>query len=591
MSTQDPAPTASLERPPASGDPAPSPPAPAGDAPPPSFGQVLLDMGLLTARQLDRALEVQRERSRRGDFARLGHILVEQGFLTPEQVQEVLEAQAIRVVECEACGARYNVRGWSPQRGLPCTKCRGELRPVQHLADVTVQDQLEGQSGSTTVRLRERDVDSNTARIRSLRILGKYQILGEIARGGMGIIYKARQLDLERTVALKTLRQEELAKPGAAERFRGEAQAVAGLRHPNIVAVHEVGTHDGIEYFTMQFIEGLALDRIALRERLTPVRAVEVVLPIAEALEYAHRHSVVHRDLKPANIIIDPDGVPFLVDWGIAKRITQRLDRDDEEDLLGSIPYMAPEYVEGAAYDERCDLYSLGVVLYEVLAGPGCLPYYDDDTRRFLERIMKEPPRPITERLPDLDPELARIVGRMIAPRAARYAATGEAVADLRRWLAAHVAPLPGPPVEGPPSREPGGARGVGAAALIAAVGVGAAGFAAAAWMSLQLEAMRATLETSQDELSEVRRELRLTRGHDLLAQARAAAAADDLPRALERCDEAIRSSEGALGADPGARGRQLLADLLALRADVRFRMGLPGVEDDRRRADELARQ
>ncbi|MGE0710578.1 MAG: serine/threonine protein kinase [Planctomycetota bacterium] len=432
-----------------------------------SFGRIVLDLGFMTIDQLDAAIAAQQERQGRGDFARLGHILVERGDLTPSQVQEVLEAQKIVILTCSGCEARYNIRGYSPRFHYECPRCHSELVPGQ-VQSVAVEDQLQVKHTDTHALLTRPDEESsNTAKIRMLKRLGKYEILGEIARGGMGIIYKARQPDLERIVAVKTLRQEELTKPESAEQFIQEAHALAQLRHPSIIGVHEVGTFRGIQYFTMDFIEGLSLDRLLLRAPLEPRRAVEVVLAIADALEYAHRRGVVHRDLKPANIIVaSEDGSPFLVDFGIAKKIATDGPRqlyDEEEDLLGSIPYMAPEYVEGAAYDELCDLYSLGVVLYESLAGANALPYFDDDTRKFLEKIITCDFRPIAEWVPGLDPDLVAIVERMICERERRYPSMNAAVRALRRWLVANdtATPVTGyrlPRPAGHPAALPAGA-------------------------------------------------------------------------------------------------------------------------------------
>jgi len=563
-----------------------------------SFGRILLDLGLLTPGQLDSALRLQQERSRRGDFARLGHILVEEGYLTPAQVQQVLQAQAITILTCEACSSQFNIRGFSPDRRYECPRCHCDLRPPEALQDVAVQDQLDTDTGTAqddTVRLtRGEDDVTKTERIRQLRLLGKYEILGEIARGGMGIIYKARQLDLDRVVALKTLRQEELGKPDAAERFRGEAQAVARLRHPNIVAVHEVGSQDGIEYFTMDLIEGLSLDRQVLRSPLAAREAVDALLPIAEALDYAHQMGVVHRDLKPANIIVDLEGVPFLVDWGIAKRMDLGRAPDEEEDLLGSIPYMSPEYVEGAEYDELCDLYSLGVVLYEVLAGPNALPYYDPDTRRFLEKIMCEPHKPILEHVPDLDPELARIVEGMIARREERYPAMHEVVQALRRWQVAQEEPPPTPrpqPAAAPPPspeevtvpietealtkpRRRPRPRDPVRVALGVGLGLALAALAGAVW----------SLTTTRADLREARRQL------DLAERARAEAVLGvylDTARTLRRADA---RAEALAVADEGIRhyeGRSLgrLAELHRLRAALREATGARGAAQDRKRA------
>ncbi|RMG11455.1 MAG: serine/threonine protein kinase [Planctomycetota bacterium] len=556
-----------------------------------SFGRILLDRGLITPEQLERALEVQRTRARKGDFARLGHILVELGLLTNDQVQTALQAQKITILICSACGSQYNIRGFAPGSGktYECPKCHAELVTADKLEDVTVQDHLEVRAdptldleGEDTVKL-ARPEDSNTAKIRQLRRLGKYEILGEIARGGMGIIYKARQLDLDRIVALKTLRQDELDKPDAADRFHDEARAVASLRHPNIVAVHEVGQHDGILYFTMEFIEGLPLDKQLHREGLRPRQAVEVVLAIAQALEYAHRQGVVHRDLKPANIIVDLEGVPFLVDFGIARRLDvgPRLEYDEEEDLLGSIPYMAPEYVEGKAYDELCDLYSLGVLLYEALAGSNKLPYYDDDTRRFLEKIVLEPPAPITTHCPDLDPGLVGIVHRMIARRAERYQSMAACVRDMQRWLVTQDeaptgagAPPPQPsPLLAPPPRR---GRGLTATLAVATLLLGPA----ALWQTHRVSTLRSRLDDQRTRMVQLsqRRAEELALAH--LQHARRLVELGRSAEAQEACTLAINQVRD--DAPPS------LAALYRLRGSIRRSLGDERGERDLRRAAQL---
>ncbi|HZV00278.1 MAG TPA: protein kinase [Planctomycetota bacterium] len=430
--------------------PTPIPPAEAQSGPGGAFGRILVERGLATDAQLEKCLAIQMARAKKGDFVRLGAILVEEGILTPPQVAEVLQQQAITVVACEACGAQYNVSHYSPLKQYECRRCHGRLVPPQQgkLQNVNVQDAVEearspnktlgkgvpALPGSETVRV---PVDvTGTGKIRQRRSLGRYEILGEIARGGMGVIYKARQLDLERVVAVKTLRADEAKREDAMERFRREARAIAALRHPNVVAVHDVGQVEEIPYFTMEFIEGLPLDRRLVRGPLEGKEAIEILAPIAEALHYCHGEGVVHRDLKPANIIVDSHGHPFLVDFGIAVRKAERgPDLDSKDELLGSIPYMAPEYVDGAAYDERCDVYSFGVVLYEILCGHEQFPYFDASTTRLLEKISSGAPVDIRERFPSIDEDLACVVMKAIARnRDERYPTAGALAQDLRAY-------------------------------------------------------------------------------------------------------------------------------------------------------------
>jgi predicted Ser/Thr protein kinase len=194
------------------------------------------------------------------------------------------------------------------------------------------------------------------------------RVLGE---GGMGVVYKAVQKQLGRTVALKVLSPALASDPSFVERFTREARALAQLSHPNIVAVHESGVHDGVPYLVMEYVEGTPLRKLLAAGKLTPERALEVVPQICDALAYAHAHGVVHRDVKPENILVDREGRVKIADFGLAKLATvdeTRLTRTRM--LMGTPNYMAPEQIENpSTVDHRADIYSLGVVFYEMLTG------------------------------------------------------------------------------------------------------------------------------------------------------------------------------------------------------------------------------
>jgi len=199
---------------------------------------------------------------------------------------------------------------------------------------------------------------------------GPYKVIDELGRGGMGVVYRATQEPIGRTVALKVLLE---PRGKRRERFVREARAAARLEHPNIVSVHDVGEDEGVAYYSMELVEGRPLDRILLSERRLPVeRALAILEPIARAVDHAHRHRIVHRDLKPGNILITPAGKPVLIDFGLARA----LDEDDRRltrtgVAIGTPHYMSPEQVRGirGEIDERTDVWALGVILYELLSG------------------------------------------------------------------------------------------------------------------------------------------------------------------------------------------------------------------------------
>ena len=224
------------------------------------------------------------------------------------------------------------------------------------------------------------------------RIFGDYELLAEIARGGMGVVYRARQRSLDRTVALKMILAGKLANPEDLQRFRTEAEAAARLSHPNIVAIHDVGAIDGQHFFSMEFIEGISLAQRLTRGPVASRDAARYVRQIARAVEYAHRHGILHRDLKPSNIMLDADDEPHITDFGLAKR----LDNQDSGQtrtgaILGTPSYMAPEQAQGKIRElgPACDIYSLGAMLYELLTGRSSPPFRRASTRRS-DTVMRD---------------------------------------------------------------------------------------------------------------------------------------------------------------------------------------------------------
>ena len=204
-----------------------------------------------------------------------------------------------------------------------------------------------------------------------LAYFGDYELLEEIARGGMGVVYKARQVSLNRIVAVKMILAGQFAGRGATQRFKTEAEAAAHLRHPGIVGVHEVGQHEGFHYFSMDYIEGKNLNEIARAKPVPPRQAAEWVKAVAQAIHYAHEQGILHRDIKPSNILIDALNVPHVTDFGLAKQVQAQSDVTVSGEVLGSPNYMPPEQAGGhlSEVGRASDVYSLGAVLYHLLAG------------------------------------------------------------------------------------------------------------------------------------------------------------------------------------------------------------------------------
>ena len=207
----------------------------------------------------------------------------------------------------------------------------------------------------------------------------RYELLSEIARGAMGVVYKGRQLGLDRLVAIKVQPRPahrppaQTFDPTSSQRIRAEAIALARLHHPNIAIVYDYGHEGDEDFFAMEYVEGATLSQYLLRRRRSVDEVLEVMLPIADALGHAHDLAICHHDVKPNNIMISWEGRPVLVDFGVASKFTDPF--AVPEYLEGTLFYLAPEYAESTPYTEFCDMYSYGVLLYEALAGKGCHPF------------------------------------------------------------------------------------------------------------------------------------------------------------------------------------------------------------------------
>lgn len=292
----------------------------------------------------------------------------------------------------------------------------------------------------------ERDADETTApgvaprepiRRAMPREVGEYVIEAEVARGGMGVVYHATHRKIGRSVALKMILSGAFASGDEIERFYREAASTAKLDHPGIVPIYEVGEHDGQPYFSMKFIEGATLAEQMNEVRSDIRRAVQLLADVARAVHFAHQHGVLHRDLKPANILIDrQSGQPYVVDFGLARPVQGDSGLTRSGAVVGTPSYMPPEQAHGSEATTASDVYSLGAILFELLAGQP--PFREDSSVKTLMALVSadEPPSP-SDIDPRVDRDLEAVVAKAMAfAPEARYASAAELAEDLERWLA-----------------------------------------------------------------------------------------------------------------------------------------------------------
>ncbi len=271
--------------------------------------------------------------------------------------------------------------------------------------------------------------------------LGHYKILSKIGAGGMGEVYLAEDTKLDRRVALKILPAEFAEDSERMSRFVREAKSASALNHPNIITIHEIGESDGTHFIATEFIDGKTLNDYTKDDSLNYKSALDIAIQVASALDEAHHAGIVHRDIKPDNVMVRPNGLVKILDFGIAKLTEKQNAAIESEDataiqvkttpgmIIGTANYMSPEQAKGKDVDARTDIFSFGVVLYEMLAGH--LPFEGETAMESISSIIKDEPKPLTKS--DMSPEIKRIIGKTLRKNAdERYQTTKELLADLK---------------------------------------------------------------------------------------------------------------------------------------------------------------
>src|SRR5436853_4327027 len=341
----------------------------------------------------------------------------------------------IRVIRvCRKCGAK--IFSDAP-RGL-CTACMLETALVilpDAVAEVDSSagslDELSCDNARPTSGLKEA-VRAATM----LGELGDYELLEEIGRGAQGVVFRARQKSLNRTVALKVISLGQWASKAHLKRVRREAESAAGLDHPSIVPIYEVGERDGSCYFSMKFIEGGQLDEVVKRTPMPIRRAVELIAKVARTVHYAHEHGILHRDIKPGNILLDAEAEPHLTDFGLARLVESESSVTQTLDVLGTPSYMAPEQALGnnSAISSATDVYGLGAVFYQLLTGQP--PFAGGATYETIKLLLDTEPKKPRLLNPKIHRDLSTICLKCLEKDPKRRYTSALALAeDVERWL------------------------------------------------------------------------------------------------------------------------------------------------------------
>ncbi|MBL4849380.1 MAG: protein kinase, partial [Planctomycetes bacterium] len=380
--------------------------------------QRALDLGLLTPPQAEEAVRLAHQDG-----------LAPAEFLRRRLAPEAWARLATSVPANPAPPSFAPSSGPVPGAGFGLNPVPGVVQPAPPLG------QPAGQADTVVGGLQSSAPGAGTTTLGPGSRIGDYEILRELARGGMGVVYVAWSAPLAREVAIKLLLEGSSTSQGL-ERFEIEARTAARLKHPNIVGIHHVGDHQGAPYLVMDLIPGRSLDELLAEEGpLDPREAVRIVHALAGALAYAHQRSVLHRDLKPHNVILRQDGTPILTDFGLAKDVEAEGVTVNGQ-MLGTPSYMPPEQAGGEleTVDRRADVYGLGATLYHLLTG---VPPFQGETFEILVGVLTRDPKPPASLRAEVDRDLNTLCLKCLEKEPeARYRTMGELEADLAAYLA-----------------------------------------------------------------------------------------------------------------------------------------------------------
>ena len=374
------------------------------------FARLLIQRGMITDKHIQKCLK-ELATSVHGEIT-LGQLLVKKRLLDPKDFSKIYRYYQDLHLYCCHCRKNYTVAQLCQLGSDHCPDCGSKLEQPKRLGELSPSD-------------RPPATDN----------FGNYILVEEIARGGMGVVYKARQKGIDRLVALKVMRQLDAVANEQIARFQREIATVGKLSHPNIVAIYDAGSIGATHYFTMEYIAGETFTDTIKRQKGKTRQLVEIIEKVARAIHHAHSHNIIHRDLKPANILIDANGEPHVTDFGLAKDMSRNTRLTQTGATLGTPYYMAPEQIESQSdlIGPATDIYALGVILYEALSGK--LPFVADSLGQLYAKILSEPPTPLRKHAASVPSALEWITLKAMAREIRwRYSSAKAMADDLKRF-------------------------------------------------------------------------------------------------------------------------------------------------------------
>jgi len=403
------------------------------------LGRLLIRQGMVKEAQVYECLRASAEMAEAGEKApRLGELLVRKGFLATDAARRVLLPPRKEELVCPSCNDHFTAAALEPGKKYTCKNCGHVLERQERLS--------EKHETTESIKLEMPEDAARVLKDPARQFAGgKYLLVEEVGRGGMGVVWRAWQVDLRRTVAIKIL-VGTMWTDVELKRFYREAQMAASLSHPNIASIYEVGAHEGKHYIAMEFVEGDSLARLiapppnkqgtarAVRH-LPPRRAIEILREAALAVDYAHSKKIIHRDLKPHNIMVQrSDGRVYVMDFGLAKPIKAQDSITMSDAIVGTPQYMSPEQARGDTVDRRTDLFSLGALLYHVLTGRA--PFDGRSPAEVMMSVLADDPPPMRKLNSRIHADVETICLKALdKDRDRRYDSARSLADDLGRYL------------------------------------------------------------------------------------------------------------------------------------------------------------